>query len=190
MTEGPDRAVPLSGPNLPAYALEARPKRIKRVKLALLLASLAACVSVAILGFVLMGLMEVFSAVARVRAVSGENGFFSGAMLAFQLSALNFFIFFITVPAAAIALGLSVGRMPQRGITRRLPYLRWGAVWGAVLVGTTTSLFGALGGGLSFAGALLAGLCVGALAGLLCGLIFHAIVNPEKQAGKMDVSVF
>ncbi|MFN4025270.1 MAG: hypothetical protein ACK4MQ_10570 [Hyphomonas sp.] len=189
MTDEADRK-PAAADALPAYALEARPKRIKRVKLALLLASLAACVSVTIIGFVLIGLMEAFSAVARVRAFSGENNVLSGAMLAFQLSALNFFIFFITVPAAALALGLSIGRMPHRGVTRLAPYLRWGGIWGAILVGATTGLFGMLGGALSFAGALLAGLGVGALAGLICGLIFHAIINPAKQAGELDVSIF
>lgn len=181
-----------AGTVLPAYATEARPKRIKRIKLALLLASLAACASVALIGFMLLGLMSIAGEVLGLpgSARAGESSFLGGVMLAFQLSALNFVIFFITVPAASIALGLSIGRMPHRGITRRLPFLRWGAVWGAVLVGTTTSLFGMLGGAGSFAGALLAGISVGALAGLLCGLIFYTIVNPAKQAGEMDVSVF
>lgn len=179
-----------ASPGLPSYALEARPRRVKRVKLALLLASLAACVSVSILGFVLMGLMDAFGTLARIRAVSGDNSVFSGALLAFQLSALNFFIFFLTVPAAAIALGLSIGRMPHRGVTALSPYLRWGGIWGAILVGATTSLFGMLGGALSFAGALLGGVSLGALAGVICGLIFHAVVNPSKQASELDVSVF
>lgn len=181
---------PASATDLPAYALEARPKRIRRVKLALLLASLAACVSVSILGFVLMGLMDAFGAITRIRTFSGEDTLFSGVLLAFQLSALNFFIFFITVPAAAIALGLSIGRMPHRGVTPLGPYLRWGSIWGAILVGVTTGLFDLLGGAFSFAGALLGGLGVGAMAGLLCGLIFHAVVNPARQVSEMDVSVF
>lgn len=176
---------------LPAYATSPRPRRVKRVKRAVLVASFAACLCVTLLGYILLGLMELaFGILGFGDLAVGQSGVLGGAQMALQLSALNFFLFFITVPAAALALGLSIGRFPYRGITAQLPYLRWGAIWGAVLVGGTTFVFGLFGGLASAAGALMAGGLLGALAGTVCGFLMHLIIAPARQLTEMDLSVF
>jgi hypothetical protein len=177
---------------LPAYAMAARPRRVKRVKLALLLSSMAACVGVAIVGFILMSLSFMIIGLAGQSPglAVGAGDFRGGALLAAQLSAMNFILFFVTVPAAALTLGLSIARFPHRGITGRAPYLRWGAIWGGVLVGGTTGAFGLFGGAASAIGALLCGVAIGGIAGTFCGFLFHAIVQPARQLTEMDVSVF
>jgi hypothetical protein len=177
---------------LPAYATSPRPKHVKRIRLALLVSSFAACLSVTLMGFIFLGLMEVtFGLLGFDSGLAvGEQGILGGVRMALQLASLNFFLFFITVPAAALALGLSIGRLPHRGITAVKPYLRWGAIWGAVLVGGTTFLFGWFGGAAAAIGALIAGGLVGGLAGALCGFLLHLIVRPAKQLSEVDLSVF
>ncbi len=175
---------------LPAYATSPRPKRVKRVKLALFLASLAACLGVTLLGAIGLGLVAMVSGLTGIELALGQRGFVNGLVAGLQLASFNFVLFFITVPAAAIALGLSAGRMPYRGITARRSYARWGAIWGAILVGVTTGFFGFISGFASGLGALLSGGLVGALAGTGCGLLFHAIVRPARQITDVDVSVF
>lgn len=176
---------------LPAYAMPARPRKVKRVKLALLVASFAACLSVTLMGFILIGLMELMIGIISFGGLGvGDRGFMSGVQMALQLSSLNFFLFFITVPAAAIALGLSIGRFPRRGITAMRPYLRWGAIWGAILVGGTTFLFGLFGGLLAGTGALVTGGLVGGLAGAFCGYLVHLIVAPARQLSEIDLEIF
>ncbi len=176
---------------LPAYATTPRPKRVKRIRLALLVSSFAACVSVTLMGYIFLGLMELaFGILGWSGLAIGQTGFLSGVQTGLQLAALNFFLFFITVPAAALALGLSIGRMPHRGITALPPYLRWGAIWGAILVGGTTFLFGWFGGAASAAGALIAGGAVGGIAGGFCGFLLHRIVAPARQLTDVDLNVF
>lgn len=176
---------------LPAYATSPRPKRVKRIRLALLVSSFAACISVTLMGYVFLGLMQLgFGILGWDGLAIGQTGFLSGVQTAMQLSALNFFLFFITVPSAALALGLSIGRFPHRGITARAPYLRWGAIWGALLVGGTTLVFGLFGGAAAAAGALMAGGAIGGLAGGFCGFLLHAIVAPARQLTDVDLSVF
>lgn len=176
---------------LPAYATTPRPKRVKRIRLALLVSSLAACLSVTLMGYVFLGLMELAFGILGFGGLAvGQDGFLSGVQMALQLSALNFFLFFITVPAAALALGLSIGRLPHKGITRLKPYLRWGGIWGAILVGGTTFVFGWFGGAEAAMGALVTGGLVGTLAGALCGFLLHAIVAPARQLTDVDVNVF
>ncbi|MDP3459301.1 MAG: hypothetical protein Q8S09_08515 [Hyphomonas sp.] len=176
---------------LPAYATTPRPKRVKRIRLALLVSSFAACVSVTLMGYIFLGLMELaFGILGWGGLAIGQTGFLSGVQTGLQLAALNFFLFFITVPAAALALGLSIGRMPHRGITALRPYLRWGAIWGAILVGGTTFLFGWFGGAASAAGALIAGGAVGGIAGAFCGFLLHRIVAPARQLTDVDLNVF
>ncbi|MEO1641775.1 MAG: hypothetical protein AAFR74_00460 [Pseudomonadota bacterium] len=70
-------------------------------------------------------------------------GFMGGAGLALGLSAANWILFFITIPAAWLALGFSIGQFPRKKIIAAAPYYRWSAIWGAILVGVTCSLFGA-----------------------------------------------
>lgn len=177
--------------NLPAYATSPRPRRVKRVRLALIVASFAACLSVTLMGFLIMGLMELAFGILGWNGIAvGQRGFMGGVEMALQLSSLNFFLFFITVPAAALALGLSVGRLPHRGITALRPYLRWGAIWGGILVGGTTFAFGLFGGVGAAAGAFVTGLCIGGLAGAFCGFLIHRIIAPARQLTEMDVSIF
>jgi hypothetical protein len=180
-----------SDSELPAYATSPRPKRVKRIRLALLVSSFAACVSVTLMGYVFLGLMELaFGILGWGGLAVGQAGFLSGVQTGLQLAALNFFLFFITVPAAALALGLSIGRLPHRGITALMPYLRWGAVWGAIIVGGTTFVFGWFGGAAAAAGALVSGGAIGGVAGAFCGFLLHRIVAPAKQLTEMDLSVF
>lgn len=186
MTSGAESETPL-----PAYATTPRPKRVKRIRLALAVSSFAACLSVTLMGFIFLGLMQMASGVMGFAGLGvGQSGFASGVQTAFQLASLNFFLFFITVPAAALALGLSVGRLPHRGITALMPYLRWGAIWGAVLVGGTTFGFGLFGGAASAAGGLVAGAAIGGAAGGFCGFLIHRIVSPARQLTEVDLSVF
>jgi MFS family permease len=179
-----------SDSELPAYATPPRPKRVKRIRLALLVSSLAACLSVTLIGQVLSGMAQMVSGISGLSFMDGEYGFLNGMMMALMMAGWNFILFFITVPACALALGLSVGRFPQRGIVARKPYLRWGAIWGAILVGGTTFLFGWVGGWATAAGALFAGSLVGAMAGIFCGYLMHKIINPAKQLSDVDINVF
>jgi hypothetical protein len=196
MSEHPVPGLPTDSPPadepLPAYAMAARPRRVKRIKLALLLSSMAACVAVAIVGFLLMSIsFMIIGLTGQTPGLAvGAGDFRGGALLAAQLATMNFILFFITVPAAALALGLSIARFPHRGITHMIPYLRWGAIWGGLLVGATASAFGLFGGVASALGALMCGGAIGGIAGTFCGFLFHAIVQPARQLTEMDVSVF
>jgi len=181
-------------PALPSYAGAVQRRQFKRIKMGLLMASMAACLSVTLLGAVCSGVAALVDGLLGMSANSSflrsGGGFMNGLYGGAQLATYNFFLFFITVPAAWLALGLSIGRLPYRGIVRRPPYVRWGAIWGAILVGTTTGGFGFLGGFLSGLGALLSGGMIGAVAGAGCGLLFHAIVKPANQIADVDVNVF
>ena len=186
MTEEP------TGPLAPAYADPSRRTHIKRVKLALLLSALAACLGVSLVGGISLALtLLVQNIIGYDQIDMFDSSFMGGIVTGLQLSAMNFFLFLITVPAAWIALGLSIGRMPHRGIAARRPYLRWAAIWGAILVGGTTCFFGmSIGGPATGAGALLSGASVGALAGIGCGFLFYIIVRPAEQLRAVDISVF
>lgn len=186
MTGAPD-------PDLPSYAGPAARRSFRRIKLALFLSSMAACLFVTLIGIVctrlMMLAMGITSAATNFSMLSG-GGFFGGMSGAFQLASYNFLLFFINVPAAGLALGLSIGRLPYRGIVRRPPYIRWGSIWGAILVGGTTGFFGTLASIPSGLGAFLGGAFIGAIAGALCGLLFYAIVKPANQLADVDVDVF
>ncbi|KCZ48447.1 MULTISPECIES: hypothetical protein [unclassified Hyphomonas] len=187
MTPAPEPA------ELPSYAGPAARRSFRRIKLALFLSSMAACLFVTLIGVVctriLMLAMGITGAATNYSMLSG-GGFLGGMSGAFQLASYNFLLFFINVPAAWLALGLSIGRLPYRGIMHRKPYVRWGSIWGAILVGGTTSLFGFLAGFVSGTGALLGGAFIGAIAGALCGLLFYAIVKPANQLADVDIDVF
>ena len=180
-------------PVLPGYAGPVQRRSFRRIKLGLFLSSMAACLLVALIGIVCSRILMLavgITGAAMNYGLLNSSGFLGGVQGAFQLSAYNFFLFFINVPAAWLALGLSIGRLPYRGIVKRKSYLRWGAIWGAILVGGTTGGFGFLGSFASGIGALLAGGGIGAIAGALCGLLFHAIVKPANQLADVDVDVF
>jgi hypothetical protein len=188
MSLAPD---PTGGMSTPTYADPARRRHIRRVKLALFLSSLTACLGVSLVGGIALGLAHIlFGAIGLGRVQPFDPSLQSGFMTGLQLAAMNFLLFVITVPAAWIALGLSIGRMPHRGIAARSPYLRWAAIWGAILVGGTTMSFGLLESLPTGFGALLSGSIVGAIGGLGCGLLFYAIVRPAEQLRDVDVSVF
>lgn len=172
-----------------AYILDTRPEKIQRVKLALFLCSLSACILVSILGFVGTGIRAML--IGFGNAPSGASGRLAeGMQIAFMLAAMNWVLFFITIPAAWLVLGLSIGRMPRRHITQTAPYLRWGGIWGAILVGVTTGIFASSDGAIGVAGGLLAGASMGAIAGVACGGLFLAIVKPRQQLGNQAVEPF
>lgn len=185
MTPGPEPA-----DSLPAYATSPRPKRVKRVWLATFVSAFAACLSVTLLGFILMGLTQILFGAINPGFPVGQGDFTNGVQIAVVLASYNFFLFFITVPAAALVLGLSVGRFPHRGITALKPWLRWGAIWGTLLVGGVTGAFGSIGGAASALGALLAGGAIGALAGTFCGFLMYRIIDPVRQLTDVDIGVF
>tara|TARA_R110000787_G_scaffold89906_3_gene190286 strand:- start:3053 stop:3619 length:567 start_codon:yes stop_codon:yes gene_type:complete len=188
MTVEPD---PTGSTTAPAYADPVRRRHIRRVKLALFLSSMTACLGVSLIGGISLGLAHgLFSGLGLGRVQPFDSSLQSGFMTGLQLAAMNFFLFLITVPAAWIALGLSIGRMPHRGIAARTPYIRWAAIWGAILVGGTTMTFGLFESLPTGLGALVSGSSVGAIAGVGCGLLFYAIVRPAEQLRDVDVSVF
>ena len=179
--------------DLPGYAGPVARRRFRRIKLGLLLSSMAACFCVTLLGVVCTLLLSRALGVADASqnyGLLGEKTFLGGVMMGSQLSSYNFILFFITVPAAWLALGFSLGRFPYRGITGQNAYLRWGMVWGAILVGGTTGGFGLLIAPVFALGALIAGGLIGTAAGAVCGFLFYAIVKPANQLADVDVGVF
>jgi hypothetical protein len=175
----------------PAYADGSLRTHIKRVKLGLFLSALAACLGVSIIGGLLLAFVQILLGLFGIGGTAPfESTFTSGIMTGLQLAALNFVLFLVTVPAAWLALGLSIGRMPHRRIAARAPYIRWAAIWGAILVGSTTCFFGLIESIPTAVGALVSGASVGALAGVGCGFLFYAIVRPDEQLRDVDISVF
>jgi len=200
MTEFGENGAVVSGGSSPrrrpGYRVE-KPK-LKRVGLACFLCGVAACVSVALVAFAIGFLVAITRSILGVDgALFGDEGFWAGAGVALLLSAMNWWLFYITIPVAWLVLGLSIGRFPRRGITRPLPYYRWASIWGAILVGGTSlvfssaSFFGPSNPELSFTfGAAFLGTIIGALAGLACGWLFLAIVKPAEQVRQINVDVF
>jgi len=183
---------------LPDYTLA--PPRLRRIGLAIFLCGLAACVIVTMIGVAaLFGLRAVDQILlggdGEVLA-SGTAPLMRGAMIAGLAAAMNWLFFYLTIPAAWLALGFSLGRFPRRGILHGAPYQRWGAIVGAVLVALPTLLgAAAFAGDGADAGAVLLGaagmaLGLGALSGLACAGLFLAIVRPERQVRRVDAEVF
>ena len=195
MTEfGPNGEVVGTGPfDLSVdYRALSKDRKIRRVKLGLLLSSLAACLGVTLIGLFLTFVFGVLEGIGMLPTMFDRpnSGFLFGIQMAAMMSLFNFILFFVTVPAAWLAMGLSIGRFPHQGIAARAPYLRWASIWGALLVGGTTGGFGVTASLLTGLGAVLTGACIGALAGLVCGLLFLAIVKPAQQLHEADISVF
>ena len=190
-------SAPRIEPSAMANYSVAKPK-LKRVALACFLCGVAACVSVALVAFAIGFGVSVIGGIVGLDDIRfNGDGFWSGAGLALLLSAMNWWFFYITVPAAWLVLGLSIGRFPRRGVTRPLPYYRWASIWGAILVGCTclffsgANLFGRSGGDITFTvGAAFGGTLIGAIAGLACGWLFLAIVKPAEQVRQINVDVF
>ncbi len=178
----------------PAYAAPLKPK-LKRIGLASLLCAIAACVTVALIGIttaftygLLAGLLGIDS-----RFMNSGSDPFRGASFAVLMSAMNWYVGYITIPVTWLVLGFSLGRLPHRGIMKRIAYYRWGAIWGAILVGATTGIATYIiadGILLQAFSAFLTGALIGALAGLICGWLFLAIVRPAEQVRRIQVEVF
>ena len=170
--------------------------KFKRIGLASFLCGLGACFSVALIGVILLFLgfqiADLLGSDASI--VFGESGFRQGIGMAVLMSAMNWYFGYFTIPAAALVLLFSLGRFPRRGITRALPYYRWGAIWGAVLVGGTTGIASYFipseARVVAALSALLTGASIGAVAGLVCGAIFRGIVRPAEQVRTIQVDVF
>jgi hypothetical protein len=195
MTEfGSNGEVVGTGPSaLPVdYRALGNHRKIRRVKLGLLLSSLAACLGVTLIGLILTFVLGVLEGIGMLPTMFDRpnSGFVVGVQMAAMMSLFNFILFLVTVPAAWLAMGLSIGRFPHQGIAARAPYLRWASIWGALLVGGTTGGFGVTASLLTGLGAALTGACIGALAGFVCGLLFLAIVKPAQQLHEADISVF
>lgn len=177
-------------------------RKIKRVWLAVFLCGIAACVIVTVIGAGVMLLFSVMSGLVGTQPSldtwqSAGEAFFGGMAAATLAATFNGFVFYITIPAATLALALSIGRFPKRRIARAAPYLRWGAIWGAVLVTLGASFVGlAIVGAEAdhpvavLAGAVLMGSVIGALAGVACAALFLLIVRPAGQIQEVDASVF
>ncbi len=174
-----------------------RPQRqkFKRIAMASFLCAVAACILVSLIG--LLVAFTYMQVTALIGIESGdsfdERGLFSGAAIAVMMSAMNWYVGYITVPAAWLALGLSLGRFPRRGIFAPMPYYRWGMIWGSILVGATTAIASALLLSIEFSlilGAGATGAAIGAIAGGLCAWLFLAIVRPAEQNKQIDVSAF
>ncbi len=184
---------------MPAYA-EPETGRVRRVALAVIICGFAACVLVTLIGIVwLFGLnffeKTILGQSSRAFVMFDDGTFGQGLAIAAMAASFNWWFGYLTIPAAMLVLGVTIGRFPKRKITEPLPYLRWGAISGAVLV-AGPSLFGvtvlasqqvqipALFGGLVGGGA------IGALAGLACAGLFLLIVKPKTQIRSVDTSIF
>ena len=115
MTEfGPNGAVAGTDPSaLPAdYRALGPDRKIRRVKLGLLLSSLAACLGVTLIGLFLTFVFGVLEGVGLLPTMFDRpnSGFVMGIQMAAMMSLFNFILFFVTVPAAWLAMGLSIGR--------------------------------------------------------------------------------
>lgn len=180
------------------YAPATKPE-IKRVALATLLCGPAASIGVALISAVIIFIYSVLNDALGIDINIGgadSGGFGFGLAIAVLGGAFNWYFFYLTVPAAWLALGFSIGRFPRRGISEARPYYRWGGIWGAVLVGSVTMIAAGLFGSddgqsvVSAIGGLIGGAAIGALAGVLCAVLFRMIVRPEQQMETVDADVF
>ena len=186
---------------IPEYSVPAA--KIKRVLLGSLVAALAACFFVSMIGILVIIGTNLISGIFGIPITSwfAQIGFWSGVTTAVFAAAVNWYFCYLTVPAAWLALGLSIGRFPKRNIIRAAPYYRWGAIWGAILVGATTAIgvavitqgtFGVTSESYlsGILGAGLMGALIGTIAGLLCAVVFRVIVRPAEQVRKIALDVF
>lgn len=154
-----------------------------------------ACVAVSLISLMVMGVL------AAVFGLQDDLPFFSdnslssqieeGVQLALLLGMMNFVLFFITIPAAWLALGFTLGRKPRKGIVKPISYYRDAMIGGALLVGLTTGIFASLDNSwISGLSSALVGSSVGAAAGAVCALIYLLIVKPAKLYTEPDAKVF
>ena len=153
-----------------------------------------ACLSVSLISFILAG-ATAFMNFDRTEFISGEQTVWTqianGVQLAMLLGLMNFVLFFITVPAAWLALGFTLGRKPRKGIANASSYYRDAMIWGALLVGLTTGVFGAMDDKLIVSTAAgVTGAMIGASAGAICAFVYLLIVKPTQLYTEPDASVF
>ncbi|MEM8616014.1 MAG: hypothetical protein AAGF20_03665 [Pseudomonadota bacterium] len=168
---------------------------LRRILFACFLCGIAACMVVTLIGVVLIfGVYQIGEALGiRTERLFSDNGFLEGMSYAAVMAALNWFIGYLTIPAAWVALFFSIGRFPKRGITAPGPYNRWAMIWGALLVGGTCTIVCLFIGGANIteaAGALVTGGAIGMVAGFVCGAIFRGIVRPSEQGATPQIDVF
>ena len=185
------------------------PAQIERVKLGVFLSGLTASAAVALAG--VLGIFLVALA-GRVGLPAGEAlydaPFWQGVFTAFGLSALNWILFFFTVPSAWLGLGLALGRLPHNRVTKPGPYFKRGALAGAIVVCLFTGVFGLAAAGPSdladigndaafvppiaqiLGGAVIGGLITGALGGAASAGVFRLVVRPAAQIKTFAVDVF
>jgi len=169
--------------------------KFKRIGLASFLCGMAACILVTLIGAMFLFLGFQISSLFGYDAgrLFNDGGLLQGIGFATLMSALNWYVAYFTVPAAWLALALSLGRFPRRGIVRPQPYYRWGAIWGAILVGGTTGIASFMlsqTNMVTAVGGLLMGVLIGGTAGIVCGAIFRSIVRPAEQVKQIHVDVF
>ncbi len=195
---GPNGAVIIgdqtNGETSPSYTVPTIAK-FKRIGLASFLCGMAACILVTLIGAILLFLGFQISGLFGRDAglIFADEGLLQGIGFATLMSAMNWYFAYFTVPAAWVAMALSLGRFPRRGIVHAQPYYRWGAIWGAILVGGTTGTASFIISSANLLPALsgfLTGAAIGAVAGLVCGAIFRGIVRPAEQVRQIQVDVF
>ena len=176
----------------PSYQVQTKAK-LKRVVLASFLCAITACITVSLIGLVILFIYTQLMSIVAPGSNFPSSGLMSGAGMAVLMAALNWYFGYITIPAAWLFLGLSLGRFPRRKIVSAKPYYKWGAIWGAILVGATTAIGAALGlnaQSAAITGALITGGLIGGVSGLVCGWLFLAIVRPAEQVRQIEVGVF
>ncbi|MEM7639740.1 MAG: hypothetical protein AAF269_11845 [Pseudomonadota bacterium] len=169
--------------------------KLKRIGLASFLCGMAACILVTLIGVILLFLgFQIASLFGQdAGLIFGNEGFLQGIGFATLMSAMNWYFAYFTVPAAWVAIGFSLGRLPRRGIVHAAPYYRWGAIWGGFLVGSTTGIASFLLTNMNLATGMsgfATGALIGGFAGVICGAIFRGIVRPTEQVKRIQVEVF
>lgn len=188
----------ISANNSAAYATPERPK-VKRVALAIFFCGIAASITVALIAAIVIFAYTIVTELLGVdlELVTQDGGGFGfGLAVAAIGSAFNWYFFYLTVPAAWLALGFSIGRFPRRGISAPSPYYRWGAIWGALLVSIVTTIAAGLFGSnsqqemLTALGGLVGGGAIGGAGGAVCAALFRLIVRPAAQLQTIDAEIF
>lgn len=169
--------------------------KFKRIGLASFLCGMAACILVTLIGVILLFLgFQIASLFGQdAGLIFAHEGFLQGIGFATLMAAMNWYFAYFTVPAAWVAIAVSLGRLPRRGIVHPQPYYRWGAIWGGFLVGSTTGIASFLLTNLNLVtgtSGFITGALIGGVAGVVCGAIFRGIVRPTEQVKQIQVDVF
>ena len=174
-----------------------RETKVRRVGLACFLCAISASVLVSAFGILAA---IILTNGFRGGDITSDAGFAAGAMLGAFMAAGNWVMFYVTIPLSWIAIGLSIGRFPEKRIRETGAYLRRGVILGAATVGIVCSLLvplvalsgsSSLNSALPLAlGGLFMGSLIGAAAGYCCAGLFTLIVRPKSQIPAIDALVF